>query len=77
MSLETIARIIMITGVALFLVGGLLHIFSRIGINIFQLPGDVRLQSGNVTCLIPLASAIILSIILTVILNFVLRIINK
>jgi hypothetical protein len=77
MSLEPIARILMIAGGILLVVGGLIYIFSRLGFNLFQLPGDIRLQSGNVTCLIPLASSILLSILLTLILNVIVRSINK
>ncbi len=77
MSLEPIARILMIAGISLFVVGGLIYLFSRMGINLFQLPGDIRFQSGNVTCLIPLVSSILLSIVLTIILNLVIRFLNK
>ncbi len=77
MSLETIARILIIAGISLFVIGGLMYLFSRLGINLFQLPGDIRLQSGNVTCLIPLVSSIVLSIVLTLILNVVIRFFNK
>ena len=77
MSLEPIARILMIAGISLFVVGGLIYLFSRMGINLFQLPGDIRFQSGNVTCLIPLVSSIMLSIVLTIILNLVIRFLNK
>lgn len=77
MLLEPIARILMIAGISLFVVGGLFYLFSRVGVNLFQLPGDIRFQSGNVTCLIPLVSSILLSIVLTIILNLVIRFLNK
>ena len=77
MSPEPIARILMIAGISLFVVGGLIYIFSRLGIGLFQLPGDIRFQSGNVTCLVPLVSSILLSILLTIILNLVIRFLNK
>ena len=77
MTLDPIARILMIAGISLFVIGGLIYLFSRLGINLFQLPGDIRIQSGNVTCLIPLVSSIVLSILLTLILNVVIRFINK
>ena len=77
MSLEPIARILIIAGLSLFVIGGLIHLFSRLGTNLFQLPGDIRLQSGNVTCLIPLVSSILLSIVLTLILSVVIHFLNK
>ena len=67
----------MILGIALFVTGGLIYLFSRLGINLFQLPGDIRLRSGNVTCLVPLLSSILISILLTVILNLDIRLLNK
>lgn len=77
MSLEPIARFMMVVGIVLFLLGGLIYLFSRLGIKLFQLPGDIRLSSGNITCLIPLVSMIVLSILLTLILNLVIRFLNK
>lgn len=77
MTLDSLARIFMIMGIALFVTGGLIFLFSRLGINLFQLPGDIRLQSGNITCLVPLVSSILLSIVLAVILNLVIRSLNK
>ena len=67
----------MIAGISLFLIGGLIYLFSRVGLNLFQLPGDIRLQSGNVTCLVPIVSSILLSILLTLILNLVIRNLDK
>lgn len=77
MSLEPLARLLMIAGVILFLVGGLVYLASRLGINLFQLPGDIRLQSNNLTCIIPLVSSILISIVLTVVLNLVIRFLNR
>ncbi len=77
MSLEPIARLLMIAGIVLFVIGGLFYLASRLGVNLFQLPGDIRFQSNNLTCIIPLVSSILLSIILTVILNLVIRLFNK
>jgi hypothetical protein len=77
MSLEPIARILMIAGIAMFGVGGLIFLLSRLGINLFQLPGDIRWESGNMTCVVPLVSSILLSILLTLILNLVIRYLNR
>ena len=38
-----------------------------------QLPGDLTIRSGNLTIFIPIATSIILSIVLTVALNMFLR----
>ena len=67
----------MILGIVIFLAGGLVYLLSRLGINLFQVPGNIRMQSGNITCLVPLVGSIILSILLTVILNIAIRFLNK
>lgn len=77
MSLDLIARYMMITGITIFVIGGLVYLVSRLGINLFQLPGDIRIQSGSVTCLVPLVSSILISLVLTLILNLVIRFLNK
>jgi len=42
-----------------------------------NLPGDIRIQRENVSCFFPLATMILVSIVLTVIVNIVLRLLNK
>lgn len=61
-------RILLTFGVVLVLVGGALMLFGR-----FQLPGDFTFRAGNVTVLVPIATSIILSIVLTIALNLLFR----
>jgi len=77
MSTLSIARFLMLAGVGLFLVGGFVYLLARMGVNLFNLPGDIRLQSDNLTCLVPITSMILLSILLSVILSLALRFLNK
>jgi hypothetical protein len=77
MNTLSIARFLMMAVVGLFLIGGLVYFLGRMGINLFNLPGDIRLQGENVTCIIPIVSMIVLSILLSVILNLALRFLNK
>lgn len=74
-----IGRLLILLGIGLVVVGGLVYLFARWGwgMNLFRLPGDIRIQTENVTCLIPLATMIILSIVLTVVLNIVIRLMNR
>lgn len=67
----------MIAGVVMFAIGGLLYAGGRLGIPLGRLPGDIRISGENVTCLIPLATSILLSIILTIALNIVIRMMNR
>jgi Protein of unknown function (DUF2905) len=73
----SLARFLMIAGIIIFLSGGLIYLFSRSGIDLFRLPGNIRIQTENVTCFVPIVFSILLSILLTIILNVILRILNK
>ena len=61
-------RILLVVGIVLALVGGALMLFGR-----FQLPGDFTLRSGNLTVYIPIATSVILSVVLTIALNLLFR----
>lgn len=72
-----LARIFIIVGLVMVVIGGLVYLFGRLGIPLGRLPGDIRIQGENVTCILPLATMIVLSIVLTVLLNIILRLINR
>jgi hypothetical protein len=61
-------RLLLVVGVLMIVVGGALMLFGR-----FHLPGDITFKSGNVTVYIPIATSIILSVILTLVLNVLFR----
>jgi len=63
-----VGRVVLVFGVLLVVIGGALMLFGR-----FHLPGDFTLRSGNTTVYIPVATSILLSILLTVVLNLVFR----
>lgn len=75
--MPSLARILFFSGMILILAGGIVWGLNRIGLSPGHLPGDIRIQTDNLTCLIPLATSIILSILLTIILNIVVRLLNK
>ena len=72
-----LARIFIILGLVMVVIGGLIYLFGRLGIPLDRLPGDIRIQGENVTCILPLATMILLSVVLTVLLNIILRLINR
>ena len=77
MNTLNIARYLMLAGVGLFLVGGVVYVMGRMGVKLFNLPGDIRLQGENLTCLVPITSMILISILLSVILSLAMRYLNK
>jgi hypothetical protein len=77
MNTLSIARYLMLAGIGLFLVGGVVYVMGRMGVKLFNLPGDIRLQGENLTCLVPITSMILISILLSVILSLAMRYLNK
>ena len=61
-------RLLLVVGVLMVIVGGALMVFGR-----FHLPADITFKSGNITVYIPIATSIILSVILTLVLNLLFR----
>lgn len=74
--LEPMAKLMVVMGVALVLLGGLVWLLSKTAF-FGQLPGDIRIERDGFTCLIPIVSSIILSILLTIVLNVIVRLINR
>lgn len=71
------ARILIILGLVLIIVGGAVYLAARAGLPLGRLPGDIRVQTENITCVFPLATSIILSILLTILLNIIVRFFNR
>jgi hypothetical protein len=79
--MENLARLLMVFGVILLILGGLIYLFAKLElpldrIPLGNLPGDIRYSGKNITCLIPIATSIVISIILTIILNIIIRVLR-
>lgn len=73
----SIGRWLFISGIVLAILGGAVWLAEKSGLPWSKIPGDFRFQFGSISCFIPLASSIILSILLTILLNLILRGLNK
>ena len=62
---QQFGKILLLTGVIISLFGGLIILLSHLGL--FKLPGDFAFEGKNWKVYFPLASCIILSIVLTLI----------
>lgn len=71
--METIARYLMLGGIALFLIGGGVYLAAKLGIPLGRLPGDIRIEGENGTFYFPLASSVLVSVVLTILLNLIVR----
>ena len=77
MKMETVARFVIIAGVALVIVGAGLYGLAKLNLPLGRLPGDIRIEGENGSFYFPLTTSILLSIVLTVILNVIAKFIKK
>jgi hypothetical protein len=64
-------RILVVLGVALVVIGGIVMLLGRTGISLGRLPGDFLYRGKNTTLYFPLASSILISIVLSIVLFLV------
>ncbi len=75
--MESIARFLVIGGIILILIGGGVYLAAKFGIPLGRLPGDIRIEGENGSFYFPLATSILVSLILTIILNVIVRLFRK
>ena len=61
-------RIQVALGVALVVIGGIVMLLGRTGVPLGRLPGDFLYRGKNTTFYFPLASSILISIVLSIVL---------
>ncbi len=76
MDFQTLGRLLIIGGIALLVLGAAFLLAPRLPF-LGRLPGDIVLQREGFSCVIPLATCIILSLLLTLIVNIILRLLGK
>jgi hypothetical protein len=75
--MENLARLFVIGGIVLILIGGGVYLAAKFGIPLGRLPGDIRIEGKNGSFYFPITSSILVSIILTVLLNLISRFLKK
>jgi len=66
-----IGRMLIILGVALLVIGGIVMLLGRAGLPLGRLPGDIVYRGKNTTFYFPLASCILISVVLSIILSLI------
>ncbi len=66
--MQDAGRLLLLFGVLLIVAGGALMLFGR-----FHLPGDLTFRRGGVTVYVPIATSLIISLVLTIVLSFFFR----
>lgn len=79
MDLNTVGRTVVYLGIALAVLGGIMMLFSRVPFlkNLGNLPGDVHIETKNVSCFFPIVTMIIVSLLLSLALNIIVRLLNR
>lgn len=68
-----IGRLLVIFGVALVVIGGIVMLLGRTGLPLGRLPGDILYRGKNTTFYFPLATSIVVSVVLSAILFLISR----
>jgi hypothetical protein len=66
-----IGRMLVLLGVALVVIGGIVMLLGRTGLPLGRLPGDVLYRGKNTAFYFPLASSILISVVLSIVLFLV------
>ena len=77
MDLSSLGKWVALAGLLLVVVGGALWLLGRTGLPLGRLPGDLRIETDNVSCYFPIVTMILLSIVLTIVLNIIVRLLNR
>lgn len=66
--MDSVARYLMLGGIVLFLIGGGVYLAAKFGLLLGRLPGDIRIEGENGSFYFPIATSILVSVVLTIIL---------
>jgi len=77
MDLMNIARMLAVFGLAVLVIAGILYLISYFDLPIGNLPGDLVIKRENFTCVVPLVSSLIISVLLTLLINLILSFFRK
>ncbi len=67
--LASVGRLLIVFGIVLLVVGGLLAVVGKVP----RLPGDILIRRDTVVVYVPLATSLLLSVILTLVFSFLIR----
>lgn len=71
--MTTLVRLFIFLGILFLLSGGLLFLFGKFNLPLGRLPGDIRIEGKNGVFYFPLATCILVSLLLSGMLAFITR----
>jgi len=72
-----LGKFLIFLGLFLIILGTLMVLLPKLNLPLGNLPGDINLKKENVEIYIPLASSLLVSLLLTVVLNIVFLLFRK
>ena len=66
-------KLLVVLGVALVAIGGIVMVLGRTGLPLGRLPGDFLYRGKNTTFYFPLATSILVSVVLSIVMYFLSR----
>ncbi|MGD0825350.1 MAG: DUF2905 domain-containing protein [Terriglobales bacterium] len=66
-------RMLVILGIALVVIGGIVMLLGRTGLPLGRLPGDILYRGKNTTFYFPLASSVLISVVISIVLFLLAR----
>lgn len=77
-----IGKLLLFLGIGMALLGGVLIVGARLLADeklpwLGKLPGDIRIERKGFSCYFPLATSILISLLLTLVLNIVVRLLRR
>ena len=75
MDYDLIGKLLIFVGAVTAVVGLIFFLLGKTSLG--KLPGDITFTIGNFTCVFPIVTMLIVSVILTIVLNFVLSLFRK
>ncbi|HDP70286.1 MAG TPA: DUF2905 domain-containing protein [Actinobacteria bacterium] len=70
MNFEVLGKIILVFAIVLLIIGGIFYLAGKVGFK--GLPGDISYKKDGFSFYFPIATCMVISIILTVIINLIL-----
>jgi hypothetical protein len=71
--MSTLGKTLMLVGGGFLIAGGIIYLLAWFRVPLGKLPGDIIIRFENISCVFPLATSILISVLLTIILNILAR----
>jgi heme/copper-type cytochrome/quinol oxidase subunit 2 len=74
---EELGKVLIFLGIFLLVLGTLMVLLPKFNLPLGNLPGDIKIEKENFVFYFPLASSILVSVILTVVLNLIFLLLGR